>query len=118
MEIEDVVLVATVREDIRDHTLKVDATEIPRRVETMLAGRFEGVDTPLANSRSGPTTQEPDSMIWATTSYNAAVAAHARTIVAEPPVDSQQATGARGDVDERDSKPLVSSIVAFFRVTT
>ena len=33
MKIEDVVLVATVREDIRDHALQVDAAEISRRVK-------------------------------------------------------------------------------------
>jgi hypothetical protein len=33
MSIEDVVLVSTVREDIRSHTLHVDAAEIPHRVE-------------------------------------------------------------------------------------
>ena len=30
MDIEDIVLVATVREDIRDHALRIDAAEIPR----------------------------------------------------------------------------------------
>jgi hypothetical protein len=33
MDIEDVILVSTVREDIRSRTLQVDASEIPRRVE-------------------------------------------------------------------------------------
>jgi hypothetical protein len=33
MSIEDVVLVSTVREDIRNHTLQVDSAEIPLRVE-------------------------------------------------------------------------------------
>ena len=33
MSIEDVVLVSTVREDIRGHTLHVDSAEIPLRVE-------------------------------------------------------------------------------------
>jgi hypothetical protein len=33
MSIEDVVLVSTVREDIRSHTLQVDSAEIPLRVE-------------------------------------------------------------------------------------
>ena len=33
MSIEDVVLVSTVREDIRNHALQVDLTEIPLRVE-------------------------------------------------------------------------------------
>ena len=41
MNIEDVVLVATVREDIRTHVLQVDATEIPRRVEAAQAGKSQ-----------------------------------------------------------------------------
>jgi hypothetical protein len=123
MKIEDVVLVATVREDIRDHTLKVDVADIPHRVEMMLAGSsssIEGVNTPLANTWSGPITQEPESTIGARASYNAAAVTHAGSIVAEPPVDPQQATRARGGVDEcaSDSNPLVSSLVALFRVTT
>jgi hypothetical protein len=40
MDIEDVVLVATVREDIRNHALQVDAVEIPRRVEAAQAGKL------------------------------------------------------------------------------
>ena len=96
-------------------------TDILHRVEMMLAGSsssIEGVNTPLANSWSGPITQEPESTIGATTNYNAAAVARARSIVAEPPVHPQQATRARGGVDERDSNPPVSSLVALFRVTT
>jgi hypothetical protein len=33
MDIEDVILVSTVREDIRNRMLQVDPAEIPRRVE-------------------------------------------------------------------------------------
>jgi hypothetical protein len=40
MDIEDVVLVATVREDIRTHALQVDAAEIPHRVEAAQAGKY------------------------------------------------------------------------------
>ena len=40
MDIQDVVLVATVREDIRNHSLQVDAAEIPRRVEAAKAGKL------------------------------------------------------------------------------
>jgi hypothetical protein len=38
MSIEDVVLVSTVREDIRSHTLQVDLAEIPLRVEAEQLG--------------------------------------------------------------------------------
>jgi len=40
MDIEDVVLVSTVREDIRGLTLEVDAAEIPRRIEAVQAGKL------------------------------------------------------------------------------
>ena len=45
MSIEDVVLVATVREDIRTHVLQVDTAEIPRRVEAAQAGKLVHVDS-------------------------------------------------------------------------
>jgi hypothetical protein len=38
MSIEDVVLISTVREDIRHHTLQVDSHEIPRCIEAAQAG--------------------------------------------------------------------------------
>jgi hypothetical protein len=44
MDIEDVVLVATVREDIRSRNLQVDAAEIPRRVEAVQAGKSVRTD--------------------------------------------------------------------------
>ena len=39
LDIEDVVLVTTVREDIRSRNLQVHAAEIPRRVEAVQAGK-------------------------------------------------------------------------------
>jgi hypothetical protein len=70
MDIEDVVLVATVREDIRNHTLKVDAAEIPRRVEAAQAGKLvhtDSVDVPSAvplsvgvQQPSSPVAEEQD----------------------------------------------------------
>ena len=45
MDIEDVVLVATLREDIRTHALQVDAAEIPRRVGAAQAGELVHVDS-------------------------------------------------------------------------
>ena len=60
MDIEDVVLVATVREDIRTHALQVDAAEIPRHVEAVQAGKLVHVDSvsvSLAVPRSGAVEQ-------------------------------------------------------------
>jgi len=45
MDIEDVVLVATVREDIRSRNLQVDAAEIPHRVEAAQAGKPVHIDS-------------------------------------------------------------------------
>ena len=56
MDIEDVVLVATVREDIRSRNLQVDAVEIPRRVEAAQAAKhfhIDSVDVSPAVSMSG-----------------------------------------------------------------
>ena len=62
MNIEDVVLVATVREDIRNHTLRVGAAEIPRRVEAAQAGKLvhiDNIDVPSAVPTSGAVEQAP-----------------------------------------------------------
>ncbi len=46
MSIEDVVLVSTVREDIRSHVLQVDSAEIPLRVEAEQLGAC-GLEIPV-----------------------------------------------------------------------
>ena len=46
MSIEDVVLVSTVREDIRSHTAQVDSAEIPLRVEAEQLGAL-GLEIPI-----------------------------------------------------------------------
>ena len=46
MSIEDVVLVSTVREDIRSHALHVDSAEIPLRVEAEQLGAL-GLEIPI-----------------------------------------------------------------------
>jgi hypothetical protein len=56
MDIEDVVLVATVREDIRSHELQVDAAEIPHRVEAVQAGKHVYVDS-VGISPAVPTSE-------------------------------------------------------------
>ena len=64
MDIEDVVLVATVREDIRSRNLQVDAAEIPRRVEAAQAGKpvhIDSVDVSPVVPTSG-TVEHPSSL--------------------------------------------------------
>jgi hypothetical protein len=65
MAIEDVVLVATVREDIRSRNLQVDAAEIPRRVEAARAVKsihIDSADVSPAVSMSGAVEQASSSI--------------------------------------------------------
>jgi hypothetical protein len=51
MSIEDVVLLTTIREDIRDCTLQVNVCEVPCRVQAVLAGcliKKDSADAPSA----------------------------------------------------------------------
>jgi hypothetical protein len=69
MKIEDVVLVATVRENIRSNKIRVKGIEVLRRVEAAQAGKlssFEEVNAPRAPN------QELGSTIGATASPNTA----------------------------------------------
>ena len=50
MSMEDVVLVATVREEIRDGALRVDVDDIPYHIEMVLAGRL---NPPVGNKVYG-----------------------------------------------------------------
>ena len=93
MNIEDVVLVATVREDIRNQTVQVDAAEIPGRVEAAQAGklvRVDNVEIPSAVPTSGPVEQ------------------------ASPPVAEKRASK-DCDTGEVDGKVLVSLVAVQFR---
>ena len=93
MNIEDVVLVGTVREDIRNHTLRVDAAEISRRVEAAQAGRLvrvDSVEVPSAVQTSGAVQQAPS------------------------PV-AEKRTSKDHDTEEVDGKDLVSLVAVRFR---
>ena len=60
MNVEDIVIVAAVRENIRSHTLQVDMAEIPGRVEAAQAGkpvRIDSVDVRSAVPTSGADEQ-------------------------------------------------------------
>ena len=94
MKIEDVVLVATVREDIRNNTIQVKAIDIPCRVEAAQAGKlsFKSFNFPVAPN------QVPGSVIGGITNLDAVEDVGA--IVAPPPSNQEQATRARVRVDE------------------
>ncbi|KAI0250026.1 hypothetical protein BJV78DRAFT_616049 [Lactifluus subvellereus] len=75
MSIEDVVLVATVREDIRNDPLPFDPAEIPRLIEAAQADMLSGTaddDSPTANFKSGVAEQEPRSAVAVTAGEGAA----------------------------------------------
>ena len=93
MNIEDIVLVATVREDIRSGTLQVDVAEIPGRVEAIQAGkpvRVESVDVPSAVPTSGADEQ------------------------ASPPIAENRASE-NYDTDEVGGEALVSPVAVRYR---
>jgi len=103
MNIEDVVLITTVREDIRPHSLQVDSDEIPHCIEAAQAGmdavatgqgagvfRFEGA--------RGATPTSPSS-----TSNGTERSARSTADVAKA-----SNTGAEGENDDDDAKTAVA----------
>ena len=73
MDIEDVVIVASVREDIRNNSLQVVGAEIPGRVEAAQAGklvRMDGIGAPSAIPTSGAIEQASLPMVEKRDSVN------------------------------------------------
>lgn len=116
MSIEDVVLISTVREDIRFHALQVDSHEIPRCVEAALAGMHAVAagrhSAFTSQGAKGETPTEPSSLSNGTDrsarSTTAAVAndvggvggeneEDARTAVASSPADLKRSSWGRDD---------------------
>ncbi|KAH9174998.1 hypothetical protein EDB89DRAFT_429834 [Lactarius sanguifluus] len=85
MNIEDLVLIATMREEI--FRFGVSAAEIPRRIEAMQAEalvRVAGDDVSLASSKSKATEQGPGSMANATVDSDLEQFHGTKTVVTEP----------------------------------
>lgn len=116
MSIEDVVLISTVREDIRFHALQVDSHEIPRCIEAAQAGMHAvaaGRHGAFASEGAkGETPSEPSSLSNGTDrsarSTTAPVANNmggvggeneedARTAVASSPLDLKRSSWGRDD---------------------
>jgi hypothetical protein len=92
VDIEDVVLVATVRENIRSRNLQVDAAEIPRRVEAAQAVKsihIDRVDVSPAVPTSGAVEQGSSSV-------------------------DQEPASKEGDTDEIAGEVLVSLVAVRF----
>ena len=94
MNIEDVVLVGTVREDIRSHVIRVNAAEISRRVKAAQAGKpvhtihIDSVDVSPTVPTSG-------------------------AVERAPPVD-QELASKDGNADETVGEDLVGLVVVRF----
>ncbi len=112
MRVEDVILVATVREDIRGGALQIDAADIPHHVEVAQAGKLNrpvGKDVYWDGPKSGCTGQESDSTM--TSGVNPGVEAEDAVAmgatVASPSGPQQRATK-EGDTHESDVEHSVS----------
>ncbi|KAI9465231.1 hypothetical protein BJY52DRAFT_1209647 [Lactarius psammicola] len=106
MSMEDVILVATVREEIRGGALRVDATDIRRHVEVAQAGKLShpvGKDIYWDRPKSGSTGEESDSTM--TPAVNPSVEAGdamAMGATVASHSGSQQMATKEGDTDESD----------------
>ena len=90
MSVEDVVLVATVREEIRDGALRVDVADIPRHLEEAQANRTSKVYSDKV--KSGSTRQESDSVMSSVDDLNAEAGIAKTMKVTLPPGPHQKAT--------------------------
>jgi hypothetical protein len=102
MSIEDVVLIATVREDIRHHELQVDSSEIEHCIEAAQAGMFAAaaaaangislLDSPKGESLTSRSTERsPGSKAGGESEDDS------KTAVAASPVDVRLAAARRDD---------------------
>jgi len=110
MSMEDVILVATVREEIRGGALRVDAADIRRHVEVAQAGKLNrpmGNDLYWDGPKSGSTGQESDSMMASAVDPNVE-AEIAETMGVASPSGPQQGAAKEGDTDESDVDRSVS----------
>jgi hypothetical protein len=123
MRIEDVVLIGTVREDIRSHKLQVDSHEIPRCIEAAQAGMHavaagrhgafdsEGAkgETPAKLSLSNGTDRSARSTTAAVANNMGGIGGEneedARTAVASSPVDLKRGVWGRDDAGAVEARP-------------
>ncbi len=112
MSMEDVILVATVREEIRGGALRVDAADIRRHVEVAQVGklnRLMGNDVYWDRPKSGSTGQESDSTM--TSAVNPSVEledAMAVGVTVASPSGLQQKATKKGDTHESGVERSVS----------
>jgi len=109
MRMEDVILVATVREEIRGGVLRVDAANIRRHVEVAQAGKLNrpGKDVYWDRPKSGSTGQESDSRMASAVDPNVE-AVIAKTIGVASPSGQQHRGTKEDDTHESDVERSVS----------
>ena len=112
MSMEDVVLVATVREEIRGGALQVDSADIPRHVEVALAGMLNHPvckDVYWDKTKSANAGQESDSMIASAVDLNVE-ADIAETMGLTSTPGSHHGDKKEGDTREGDVERSVSML--------
>ena len=107
MNMEDVVLVATVREEIRGSTLRVDTADIPRYLDVAQANRLVS-KVYLAEPKSGTTGEGPDTLMKTSGVHPNVGTGDAKTIGVILPSSPQHNSTNKGDADESDVEHLVS----------
>jgi hypothetical protein len=86
MNMEDVILVATVREEIRDGALRVDVADIPRCVEAAQAGKLKRPvgDKIYRGKQQRETAAQGSHLTKASSFYSKVETEDAKTMVASP----------------------------------
>jgi hypothetical protein len=110
MSMEDVVLVATVREDIRGGTPRVDVADIPSHIEMALAGKLNypmGNDAFWDHPKSGTTGQGSDSTTASGVNQNLEVE-DAKAMTVALPSGPQQRSAKEGGPNTSDVESSVS----------
>ena len=106
MSMEDVVLVTTVREEIRGGVLRVDAADIPRHIEVAQADRLVS-DVYLDKLKSVSTGQESDSTMPSAANSNVQMEIAKTMKVALRP-GPHQSVVKEGDTNPSDAERSVS----------
>jgi hypothetical protein len=109
MDMEDVILVATVREEIRDGTLRVDVADIPRRVEAAQAGKLNRpVGDKIYRGKQKRETAAQGSLLTTASGFNPNVEMEDATTMEASPVGPQHRDTTEEDTDESEVERSVS----------
>ena len=111
MSMEDVVLVATVREEIRSSTLRVDTADIPRYLEVAQANRLVS-KVYVAQPKSGATREGPDTLMKASEVNLNVRMEDGNTIGVISPSNPQHNSTNKGDDEKSDIERPVSLLQA------